>query len=44
MEFTPVYFNSSLSISAVINHKYDFDQLFLEILYRIDHWINEESG
>ena len=41
---TPVYFNSSLSTSTVINHKYDFDQSFFEILYRIDNWINEESG
>ena len=41
---TPVYFNFSLSTSTVINHKYDFDQSFFEILYRIDNWINEESG
>ena len=28
----------------MINNKYDLDQSFQEILYRIDNWINEGSG
>ena len=28
----------------MINNKYTLDQLFQEILYRIDSWINEGSG
>ena len=28
----------------MINHKFNFDKSFQEILYRIDNWINESSG
>ena len=28
----------------MINHKFDLDKSFQEILYRIDNWINESSG
>ena len=28
----------------MINHKFDLDKSFQEILYRIDNWINEGSG
>ena len=42
IEFTPVYFNSS--IKTIINHRYKFDQSFQEILYRIDAWIDTGSG
>ena len=42
IEFNPVYFNSSTK--TIINHRYKLDQSFQEILYRIDAWINEESG
>ena len=41
-EFSPAYFNSTTK--KVINHKFDSDQSFQEILYRIDDWINEGSG
>ena len=39
---SPVYFNSTTK--TVINHKFDIDKSFQEILYRIDNWINEGSG
>ena len=42
IEFAPVYFNSTTK--TVINSKYMLDKPFLEILYRIDNWINEGSG
>ena len=41
-KYSPVFFNSSTK--TVINNKYALDQLFQEILYRIDNWINEGSG
>ena len=28
----------------MINHKFDLDKSFQEILYRIDNWINEGSS
>ena len=28
----------------MINHKFDLDKSFQQILYRIDNWINEGSG
>ena len=28
----------------MINHKFDLDKSFQEILHRIDNWINEGSG
>ena len=42
IEFTPVYFNSSTK--TIINRKYKLDRSFQETLYRIDAWINRESG
>ena len=42
IEFTPVYFNSTTK--KLINHKVALENAFQEILYRIDHWINEGSG
>ena len=42
IEFAPVYFNSTTK--RVINHKSSLGSAFQEILYRIDHWINEGSG
>ena len=42
IEFRPVYFNSTTK--TVINHKISLENVFQEILYRIDNWINEASG
>ena len=42
IEFAPVYFNSLTKL--VINHIYELNKSFQEILYRIDAWINEGSG
>ena len=28
----------------MINHKFSLENVFQEILYRIDNWINERSG
>ena len=42
IEFRPVYFNSTTK--TVINHKFSLENAFQETLYRIDNWINEESG
>ena len=42
IEFAPVYFNSSTKL--VINHRYELNKSFQEILYRIDAWINKGSG
>ena len=42
IEFYPVHFNSTTK--TVINHKFDLDKSFQEILYRIDNWINEGSS
>ena len=42
IEFAPVYFNSTAK--TVINHKFNLDKSFQEILYRIDNWINQGSG
>ena len=42
IEFRPVHFNAT--IKTVINHKFSLKNAFQEILYRIDNWINEESG
>ena len=41
-ELAPVYFNSITK--TVINHKFDVEKSFQEVLYRIDNWINERSG
>ena len=37
-----MYFNSSTK--TIINRRYKLDQSFQETLYRIDAWINRESG
>ena len=42
IEYSSVYFNSSTK--TVINNECSLDQLFQEILYRIENWINEGSG
>ena len=42
IEFSLVYFNST--IKMVINHKFDLEKSFQDILYRIDNWINEGAG
>ena len=42
IEFAPIYFNSLTKL--VINHRYELNKSFQEILYRIDAWINEDSG
>ena len=42
IEFTPVYFNSSTK--TIINNKFRLENVFQEILYRIDAWINKGSG
>ena len=41
IEYSPVYFNSTTK--TVINNKFNIDQLFQEIIYRIDNWISEVS-
>ena len=43
IEYAPVYFNSATK-TVINSDKYDLDKSFQEILYRIDHWINEGSG
>ena len=42
IEFRPVYFNSTTK--TVINHKFNMEKCFQEILYRIDYCINEGYG
>ena len=42
IEFAPVYFYSSTK--TIINHRYQLDQSFQEVLYRVDAWINKGSG
>ena len=42
IEYSLVYFNSTTK--TVINFKFGLNQLFQEILYRIDNCISEESG
>ena len=42
IEFAPVYFDSTTK--TVINLESELDKSFQTILYRIDNWINEESG
>ena len=42
IEFAPVYFNSVTK--TVINHRFRLENLFQEILYIIDVWINNGSG
>ena len=42
IEYSPVYFNSTTK--TVMNHKFDLDKSFREILKRIDNWISEGYG
>ena len=42
IEFSAVYFNSTTK--TVINHKFNLDKSFKEILYRNNNWITERSG
>ena len=42
IEFRPVYLNSTTK--TVMNHKFSLENIFREILYRIDNWINEGSS
>ena len=42
IEYSPVYLNSTTK--TVVNNKFNIDQLFQEIIYRIDNWISEGSG
>ena len=39
IELRPVYFNSTTK--TVINYKFSLENVFQEILYRIDNWITE---
>ena len=41
IEFAPVYFNSSTKL--VVNHRYELNKSFQEILYKIDAWIDKGS-
>ena len=42
IEFTPVYSNSSTK--TIINNRFKLEHAFQKILYRVDAWINKESG
>ena len=42
IKFASVYFNSTIKI--VINLKFNLENAFQKILYRIDNSVNEESG
>ena len=42
IEFAPVYFNSLIKL--VINHRYELNKSFQEILNKIDAWIDDGSG
>ena len=42
IEFSPVYFNSTTK--TVINHKFDYDKSFQQILYSIERWVHKGSG
>ena len=42
LEFRPVYFNSTTE--TVINHEFNLENAFQEMLYSFDNWINEGSG
>ena len=43
IECASVYF-SSVTNTVINSDKYNLDKSFQEVLYRIDNWINEESG
>ena len=42
IEFVPVYFNSTTK--TVINNKFNLENTFQEILFRIDNRVNEGCG
>ena len=42
IEYSPAYFNSTTK--TVTNSEFSLDKSFQEILYRIDHWIDEGSS
>ena len=42
IEFSPLYFNPTTK--TVINHKFNLENAYEEILQWIDPWINEGSG
>ena len=42
IEFRRIYFNSKTK--AIINHRFELESSFQEILYMIDVWINNGSG
>ena len=43
MEFASVYFTSTTK-TVTYSDKYMPDKFFQEIIYRIDNWINEQTG
>ena len=43
IECSPVYFNSTTK-TVINSDEFGLDQSFQETLYRIDNWINKESG
>ena len=42
IKFSPVYFNSATK--AEINHNFDFEKSFQEILYSLERTVNEGPG
>ena len=42
VEYSPVYFNSLTK--TVFNNKFELDQSFQEIIYRLDNWISHGLG
>ena len=42
IKYSPVYFNSLTK--SVINNKFEFDQSFREIIYRLKNWISNGGG
>ena len=42
IEYSPVYFNSLTK--TVISYKFNLNQAFQEIIYRLDNWISNGSG
>ena len=43
-EFSPVFFFFNSATTIVVNHKFDLEKTFQEILYSIERWVNEGSG
>ena len=42
IEYSPVYLNSL--VKTVINNNFKLDQVFQEIIHRLESWISHESG